>query len=162
MFDPMDEMLPVVTVGPAEQRAKKKMRPIFSASTLTDRCLQTPIFISAREEENRSFLSILRITLHAWALPNLYECGALWVLPSFTALWSGEDPTGQSSGTNIGKVTWSLEDTRGDPGLHVSSCRTMSQKGKTSPIRSRLHTGARSYTTAKTGRLNTGVMRLLR
>lgn len=80
MFDPVDEMLPVVTVAPAEQRAKKKMRPIFSVSALTDRCLQTLIFISAREEKDGSFLSILRITLHTQVLPNIFRSRALWVL----------------------------------------------------------------------------------
>lgn len=147
MFDPVDEMLPVVTVPPAEQRAKKKMRPIFSVSALTCRCLQTLIFISAREEKNRSFLSILRITPHAWALPNP---GTV----HFIALWSGEGPTGQSSGTSIGKVTWSLEDRRDDPGLHVCFGRTMSQNRKQVPF---AHTHAHrclQLQYRKEGRLN--------
>ena len=106
MFDPVVEMLPVVTVAPAEQRAKEKMRPIFYVSvSLHYRCLQKLIFISAREMKNMRFLWVF--SDYRWILrrcQNLYE-RILWVVNvSFMAFWNGRIPTGQSSGTRIGEV----------------------------------------------------------
>lgn len=99
MFEPMDEILPVVTFGPSQNNVpKKKMRPILPANAHTDRCLQTLIYISAREKETRYFFkSILRIAVNARAMPNpLQKVSSV----RFTAPCGGEDPTGWCSGAH--------------------------------------------------------------
>lgn len=162
MFDPVDEMLPVVTVAPAERWARKKMRPIFSVSTRTYRCLQTLIFISAREEQTRSFLSILRITLRAWALPNLREKQSTVGTVSFTALWRGEDP--------VRAVLWHKyregnPEPRGPAAWPRPSCFLLQNnepKRKTSPIRLELAHRCSQLRRGEEGKAEHWVMRLLR
>lgn len=86
MFDTVDKkILPPVTHAPAEQRAEKKTRPMFSVS---------------ERELLKSFKNNA-----ARALPNFYESMSNAGTVSFIALWRGEDPTGQSSGTHTGGVT---------------------------------------------------------
>lgn len=126
------------------------MRPI-----VTDRCLPTLIFISAREEETGNFLSILRITLQAWVLPNLHRRRSLWVSLGFMVLCSQADTTRQSSGTSVGNSNLKPWGQNGDPGLHDSFCRTTSQEENKSHMPTL--TGARSATEA---RLSTVMRRL--
>lgn len=86
MCELVDEILLVVIVAPAEQRAKNEW-DLFS---LWELYLQTLIFISTREEKTRNFLSIFRKTLQAWPVPTLYNSRVRWVLCSW------EDSTSQS------------------------------------------------------------------
>lgn len=81
-------------------------------------------------KKTRSFLSILRIKLHAWAplkpLPKQRTIGTV----CFTALWRREDLNMQFSYPKTVKVTWSLEERGGDPILYASYRRKLSQKEK--------------------------------
>lgn len=51
MFDSMVENLPVVSVSPAEQRAKKKMRPIFSECSHAQVLTNTDLYFSKGGEK---------------------------------------------------------------------------------------------------------------
>lgn len=54
MFEPMDEILPVVTFGPAEQRAKKENETYFLSECSYRQVLtNTDLYFSRGEREKR-------------------------------------------------------------------------------------------------------------
>lgn len=112
------------------------MRPIFLVSALTDRCLQTLIFISAGERERREKQELLKYFKNNTACLNtakpLKKQSTLGSV-SFIALCSWVDPTRRSSGKVIGKVTWSLQDRRVTLACTFPSAEQWAKK-KTSPI----------------------------
>lgn len=79
MFDTVVEIFPVVSVALTEQSQKENETHFLSECSYVQVLTNTDLYFS-KGRENRSFLSILRITLDASVLPNLYESKALWVL----------------------------------------------------------------------------------
>lgn len=101
----MDEILPVVTFGPVEQRAEKENETYFLSECSCRQVLTNTDLYFSKGRENQELLKYFKNNTACLSTAKPLQKQSTLGTVSFTALCSWEDPTRQSSSTNIGKVT---------------------------------------------------------
>lgn len=101
----MDEILPVVTFGPVEQRAEKENETYFLSECSCRQVLTNTDLYFSKGRENQELLKYFKNNTACLSTAKPLQKQSTLGTVSFTALCSWKDTTRQSSSTNIGMVT---------------------------------------------------------